>query len=75
MTTPVPALPMEVYLSALEQHRLGTHAYLLEVGYPEKLIVSKALKASAKGYADYGTTVRFCWINPEGVAFLRERGL
>lgn len=71
MTAPSPDLPMTIFLLTLKVHGMETYNQLIEDGYPSKLIIYKAISLSEKGYCDYGTTPKYCWLTPKGEEYLR----
>lgn len=73
MTAPKPKLPMKVFLRALKKYGMDTHARLVADGFPSKLVIYKAVSLSGKGYCDYGTTPKYCWLTPKGEAYLATK--
>lgn len=73
MTAPNPKLPMDVFLRALKKYGFDTYARLRAEGYARNLIIYKAISLSDKGYCDYGTTPKYCWLSPKGEAYLNSK--
>lgn len=71
-TVAVDKLTMEAFLRAVEAHaQEGTHV-LIDQGYPPKVVYAKAQKAASKGYYEYGVSLPYGWLTPEGRRFLAE---
>lgn len=66
-------LPMLVFLRAVQEHGVGTREALIEAGHHPKVIDAKAVKASAKGYTEFGVVADRPWLTDKGRLFLTER--
>jgi hypothetical protein len=68
-------LSLRLFLNCVAVHGTTACAYLIEDGYPHKVVRAKAEKAARRGYVDYGTSPTACWITDKGREYLqREQG-
>jgi hypothetical protein len=60
-------LSVDEYLESLQRHGSDTFAYLIDAGYPSKLVLAKAEKAASLGLCDFGIHPAYSWITPKGL--------
>lgn len=65
-----PRLPMGTFLAAIERHGVEAEEALLEAGWPQWAILTRADKAARGGYTDYGVFVTRAWLTDKGKAWL-----
>jgi hypothetical protein len=61
---------MEAFLRAVAEYGVYAREHLLAEGYHWKVINAKALKASRKGYYDFGVVADRGWLTAKGKEML-----
>lgn len=63
-------LTMATFLRFVDAYgQKGCHQLIAE-GYPPKVVYDRAKRAASKGYYEYGVSIPYGWITPEGRTFL-----
>lgn len=65
-------LTMADFLVAVEEHRSDAYEMLVEDGHLPKVVQTKAVKASRRGYIDFGVHPTRGWLTDKGKAFLEQ---
>jgi hypothetical protein len=65
-------LSMREFLEEVAVDGIGARERLIDRGHHPNVVYAKALKASRKGYTDYGVVADRCWLEPKGRAFLAD---
>lgn len=69
-TVAVEKLTLAVFLRFVDAYgQEGCHQLIAE-GYPPKVVYDRAKRAASRGYYEYGVSIPYGWLTPEGQAFL-----